>query len=187
MHRRSAVTMGLLFAALGVLGLSDEAAGQASRMVVLTDGTSMNNFDAVGDANWRIAERTVTAFRGNGFLVTKQPYGDFRIRAEFWVDEDANSGIFIRCDEGARPSGATCYEVNIFENGFLSEFQTAQNNLNIARGTNPTSNNFGNGGLPGQKPYAPAAAARGCGRRAPAGGRGRASRTGLCRRGDFPR
>ena len=116
MHRRSAVTMGLLFAALGVLGLSDEAAGQASRMVVLTDGTSMNNFDAVGDANWRIAERTIAAYKGNGFLVTKQPYGDFRIRAEFWVDEDANSGIFIRCDEGARPSGATCYEVNIFEN-----------------------------------------------------------------------
>ena len=116
MHRRSAVTVGLLFAALGVLGLSHEAAGQASRMVVLTDGTSMSNFDAVGDANWRIAERTVTAFHGNGFLVTKQPYGDFRIRAEFWVDEDANSGIFIRCDEGARPSGTSCYEVNIFEN-----------------------------------------------------------------------
>ncbi|HLK65541.1 MAG TPA: carboxypeptidase regulatory-like domain-containing protein [Bryobacteraceae bacterium] len=45
-------------------------------------------------------------------------------------------------------------EVNIFENGFLSEFQTAQNNLAIARGgniTNATTNNYGNQGLPGQK------------------------------------
>ena len=116
MHRRSAITMGLLFAALGVLGLSHEAAGQASRMVMLTDGTSMNNLDQVGNANWRIAERTVTAFQGSGFLVTKQPYGDFKIRAEFWVDEDANSGIFIRCNDGAPPSAANCYEVNIFEN-----------------------------------------------------------------------
>ncbi len=46
-------------------------------------------------------------------------------------------------------------EVNIFENGFLSEFQTAQSNLAIARGgniTTQTTNNFGNQGLPGQRP-----------------------------------
>ena len=45
-------------------------------------------------------------------------------------------------------------EVNIFENGFLNEFQIAQNNLAIARGgniTNAISNNYGNQGLPGQK------------------------------------
>lgn len=42
-------------------------------------------------------------------------------------------------------------EVNIFENGFLNEFKRAQNNLLIARAINPTSNNFGNQGLPGQQ------------------------------------
>lgn len=41
-------------------------------------------------------------------------------------------------------------EVNIFENGFLSEFKIAQNNLAIARAANPASNNFNNAGLPGQ-------------------------------------
>jgi hypothetical protein len=116
MHRWSAITSGLLFAALGGLGLSQEAAGQAgSAMVMLTDGASLTNFDQAGNANWRIAERTVSADRGNGFLVTKQSYGDFRFRAEFWVDEDANSGIFIRCDNPQNPSAATCYEVNIFD------------------------------------------------------------------------
>ncbi len=39
-------------------------------------------------------------------------------------------------------------EVNIFENGFLSEFKTAQNNLAIARATTPTSNVYA--GLSGQ-------------------------------------
>jgi hypothetical protein len=43
-------------------------------------------------------------------------------------------------------------EVNIFENGFLNEFKIAQQNLAIARGVQPTSNNFGNQGLPGQRP-----------------------------------
>ncbi|HLK65544.1 MAG TPA: carboxypeptidase-like regulatory domain-containing protein [Bryobacteraceae bacterium] len=52
-------------------------------------------------------------------------------------------------------------ETNIFENGFLTDFQNAQNNLTIARNTpagsvagvssGPTSINFGNQGLPGQK------------------------------------
>src|SRR5581483_9102050 len=41
-------------------------------------------------------------------------------------------------------------EVNIFENGFLKEFLAAQQNLAIAQKTTPTSNNFGNQGLPGQ-------------------------------------
>jgi hypothetical protein len=42
-------------------------------------------------------------------------------------------------------------EVNIFENGFLDEFKIAQENLRIARLSNPNSNNFGNQGLAGQK------------------------------------
>ena len=44
-------------------------------------------------------------------------------------------------------------EVNVFENGFLSEFQNAYNNLVIARNgniNNTNSNNFDNQGLPGQ-------------------------------------
>jgi hypothetical protein len=41
-------------------------------------------------------------------------------------------------------------EPNIYENGFLTQFQAAQNNLNIARQTTPTSTNFSNQGLPGQ-------------------------------------
>jgi Carboxypeptidase regulatory-like domain len=45
-------------------------------------------------------------------------------------------------------------EVNIFENGFLKEFQVAQNNLRIARGgditKNTNVNNWGNTGLAGQ-------------------------------------
>jgi hypothetical protein len=42
-------------------------------------------------------------------------------------------------------------ETNIFENGFLNEFNIAANNLAIARQSSPTSTNFGNQGLPGQQ------------------------------------
>jgi hypothetical protein len=44
-------------------------------------------------------------------------------------------------------------EVNIYENGFLTNFQNAQNNLAIARAAQGAStNNFGDQGLPGQVP-----------------------------------
>ncbi|MBM3789903.1 MAG: hypothetical protein FJW35_06070, partial [Acidobacteria bacterium] len=42
-------------------------------------------------------------------------------------------------------------EVNIFENGFLSEFLMAAENLRIARAASSSSTNFGNQGLAGQK------------------------------------
>ena len=118
MHRKSAIAAGLLLTA-GALSLSaayGQAGGAASNTVMLTGGTSMENFDLAGNANWRLAERTISADRGSGFLVTKQSYGDFRIRAEFWVDEDANSGIFIRCDNPQAPGAQSCYEINIFDN-----------------------------------------------------------------------
>ncbi len=47
--------------------------------------------------------------------VTKNKYKDFQIIAEFWADEDVNSGIFIRCKDPAKIDAALCYEVNIFD------------------------------------------------------------------------
>jgi hypothetical protein len=51
-------------------------------------------------------------------------------------------------------------EVNIFENGFLTEFQNAQNNLKINQ-ANGKGNTFANNGLPGQVPLPIFAAAFG--------------------------
>jgi hypothetical protein len=49
------------------------------------------------------------------YLVSKDSYKDFQIKAEFWTDEDANSGIFIRCDSQDKIDSKVCYEVNIFD------------------------------------------------------------------------
>ena len=114
MYRGSAIVAALLIAGSGLVGLSHEAAGQAgSAMVTLTDGKNMNNFDQAGTANWRIAEGSIAADRGNGYLVTKQSYDNFRLRAEFYNDEGTNSGVFIRCENPQAPTAQSCYEVQI--------------------------------------------------------------------------
>jgi hypothetical protein len=90
---------------------------QAQRgWTTLFDGKNIDAFNKVGDANWTIADGVLQADKGmGGYLVTKQPYTDFEIRAEFWVDTPANSGIFIRCDNPQMPGAEACYEVNIFD------------------------------------------------------------------------
>lgn len=108
MHKR---LLGLVLAtcALGA------ATAQAPEWVTLFDGTHLNNFNTVGNANWTLANGIVEATSGAGFLVTKDTYRDFEIRVEFWVDEGANSGVYMRCQDAAKITDTTCYEANVFD------------------------------------------------------------------------
>lgn len=81
----------------------------------LFDGSSLNGWTLVGDANWRLADGAVEADSGTGFLLTAATYADFDLTLEFFVSPDANSGVFIRCANPSEIGAATCYEVNIFD------------------------------------------------------------------------
>jgi hypothetical protein len=37
------------------------------------------------------------------------------VRAEFWVSEDANSGLYVRCSDVRPMTDRTCHEANIFD------------------------------------------------------------------------
>jgi len=116
MKRWFAISLGLVFIGITAFSYSQRAAGQADAgWVTLFDGKNLDNWSAIGDANWRIADGVVEADKGNGFLVSKTAYTDYQIRAEFWVDSDANSGIFIRATDPAKVTAANAYEVNIFD------------------------------------------------------------------------
>jgi hypothetical protein len=116
MKRLSTIAMGLLLIGGAVAWHSQQASGQAETgWVTLFDGTNLDNWSPIGDANWKLADGVVVADKGNGFLVSKGSYTDFQIRAEFWVDAEANSGIFIRCTDPNKVGTASAYEVNIFD------------------------------------------------------------------------
>ena len=86
--------------------------------VTLIDGTDgMENFNQLGDANWSAKMSAVQATTGSGasFLVTKQDYSNFVLRVEFWASNDANSGIFLRCQDSSNINDRNCYEANIFD------------------------------------------------------------------------
>jgi hypothetical protein len=111
------VAAGLL---VGAAALYAGAASGDDGWVTLVDNGKKGDWNEVGSkANWEMKDGILTADKLDGkdiaYLVSKTPYKDFQIYAEFWVDDEANSGIFIRCEKPEAIDGKTCYEVNIFD------------------------------------------------------------------------
>jgi hypothetical protein len=88
--------------------------------ITLIDGEKgLEDWIRVTDANWRAVDGAIQADaktdKASGFLLSKDSYTDFQIHAEFWVSDDANSGIYMRCQNAQELTDRTCYEVNIFD------------------------------------------------------------------------
>ncbi len=126
MTRLSAITTAL--ALVGAATFSHGALAQTGPgWTQLFDGSTMNGWDQVGTANWRVEDGALVADKstappradgqpgGGGHLVTKNSYKNHMIYAEFWTDEKANSGIFVRCKDPKKIGARDCYEFNIFD------------------------------------------------------------------------
>jgi hypothetical protein len=104
---------------IGAAALYAGAASGEDGWVTLVDTGKKGDWNEVAKANWEMKDGLLTADKLDGkdlaYLVSKVPYKDFQIYAEFWVDEEANSGIFIRCEKPDSITGKTCYEVNVFD------------------------------------------------------------------------
>jgi hypothetical protein len=108
-----------LFIALSIfsIGVTGCASLPSGGWTTLVDGEKgIENFNRTGDANWRSEGGAIVADNGpTSYLVTKNSYKDFEIRAEFWAETNTNSGIFIRAAEPQKIAAATSYEINIWD------------------------------------------------------------------------
>jgi len=119
MKRITVIAAGLVIG-LAALQYSKPASSQSEGgWVTLLDNTKMGEWDHVGEANWAFKDGVLSADKLVGkdpaYLVSKDSYRDFQIKAEFWTDEEANSGVFIRCDTSKVIDAKVCYEVNIYD------------------------------------------------------------------------
>jgi hypothetical protein len=122
MTRWVTLTIALLFSAIGTYQYAGTASGQAGGgWITLFDGKNLDQWVGDGTATFVIEDGSVIAKDKKdpkavaAYLVSKQSFKDFEIRAEFWVSDDANSGIFIRNTDPKKISSKTGYEVNIFD------------------------------------------------------------------------
>src|SRR5437868_6482109 len=114
------VITGVLIVGLTVLGCSQQMSGQGDAgWITLLDGSNpktLDNWNRIGDANWRAEDGVIVADKGKGgYLVSKNSYKDFQIKAEFWADHTTNSGVFIRITDPNKITATDAYEVNIYD------------------------------------------------------------------------
>ncbi len=108
----------LLPALAACLMLLPAGAAENGRISLINGNEGMDNFTvAGGDANWSTDASSIFADEGDGasWLVTRDSYSDFVLHVEFWATDDANSGIYLRCQDRDRITDRSCYEANIFD------------------------------------------------------------------------
>ena len=145
MNRFSTVIAALLvfvFTAFGCATMSSD-----SGWITLIDGDKgLENFNRIGDANWRAEGGAIVADKGKGgHLVTKNSYKNFQIRAEFWAETGTNSGIFMRASDPSKVGAANSYEVNIYDLRPGQEYATGAI-VNFGRIPVPNPANYKAGG-----------------------------------------
>ncbi len=116
--RSKSLALALLVGA-AALYAANRASAENDGWTTLLDSTNKGDWSEVGKANWEMKDGALVADKLDGkdiaYLVSKNTYKDFEIRAEFWTDEEANSGVFIRCDQADKIDSKICYEVNVFD------------------------------------------------------------------------
>jgi 3-keto-disaccharide hydrolase len=118
MHRWTAIISALvIISGVALIARTSEQASTqpAEGWSTLFDGKDLSNWNPIGTAKWRLEDGAVVADSGNGFLVSKNDYGDFHLRVEFWIEAKTNSGVFIRCTDPNNITLQTSYEVNIWD------------------------------------------------------------------------
>ena len=115
-----ALFMGLFAFAIATVHLPSTALSQTGDgWTQLFDGKNLGDWNTVGETNWRVEDGAIVAdkrtSKAAAHLVSKTKYKDFMIYAEFWSSDDANSGIFLRCQDPTTITDRNCYEANIFD------------------------------------------------------------------------
>ena len=101
---------------LATLALTTCQITLAQEWTTLFDGSNLDSFNTLGEAQWNMIDGYVEADGYTGsYLVTKENYGDFQLELEFWPSMDANSGVFIRNQSGESIGADFGYEINIYD------------------------------------------------------------------------
>ena len=88
-----------------MLTMGIDIGSRSSKCVILDDGKLLT-YGSI---------ETGPGGKSMSFLVSKSTYRDFHARVEFWASEDANSGVFLRCQDPKEITAENCYEANIFD------------------------------------------------------------------------
>jgi hypothetical protein len=93
------------------------ASEAAEGWILLFDGDTTFGWAQRGEARWVATGGVLTPVpgTGRGILSTTTEFPNFQLKADFFVDETANSGVFLRSPSTGEITQSNAYEVNIFD------------------------------------------------------------------------
>ena len=107
-------TVVLAFAVAVLLtGTAPGLHAQGGAWTPLFNGKNLDNWDRTGNANWRVVNGVLEADMPRGFLLTRESYDDFELRAEIWTTPESNGGVLFRITNPKDPGIENGYELNI--------------------------------------------------------------------------
>jgi 3-keto-disaccharide hydrolase len=111
--RATVITTALFLAAAAGLTHVPAAAQTGGGFKNLFNGKNLSNWNVTGNADWQVKDGVIEATKARGFLVTKESYTDFELRADVWTTPDSNGGILFRITKPEDPGIENGYELNI--------------------------------------------------------------------------
>jgi hypothetical protein len=110
----------LMLAAVLILAGCAQHSPQQGWVTLIDGDKGMENWDILGDGNWRGADGAIQADKKTAkdasILVSKKSFKDFELYVEFWASEDTNSGVYIRAPNPKQVNTASgAYEVQIWD------------------------------------------------------------------------
>jgi hypothetical protein len=111
--RTTVVVIALVVAAIVGISHAPASAQTAAGWTNLFNGKDLSNWNVTGNADWRVTDGVIEASKARGFLVSKQSYGDFEMRADVWTTPDSNGGLLFRITKPEDPGIENGYELNV--------------------------------------------------------------------------
>jgi len=85
--------------------------------ILLFDGQTTFGWSPRDSTRWVAANGTLSPVpgTGKGVLSTNTEFANYHLKADVWIDESANSGIFLRAPMSGTINGTNGYEVNVYD------------------------------------------------------------------------
>ncbi len=96
------------------LSLSQAILTKIGSSFPMFNGSDLSAWTQTGNANWQVSSNQLLANQGSGLLISKLTAPDYQIDFDYWVTDNSQAVIFIRCTNKDVINTDTAYQISLF-------------------------------------------------------------------------
>lgn len=95
------------------LSLSQAILTKIGSSFPMFNGSDLSAWTQTGNANWQVSSNQLLANQGSGLLISKLTAPDYQIDFDYWVTDNSQAVIFIRCTNKDVINTDTAYQISL--------------------------------------------------------------------------